>query len=622
MTKLIGGNYQFIKVLGITELAHTYLVADLQIPGHPQCVIKRLKLPGKYPKTLELILNLLEKKAVLLEKIGQHNGIPETINFFAEEQEFYLVREYIPGRSLGTEIVPGNPLSEQEVIYILQEILEILIFARRNKVIHHSIKPTNIIRHHPEGKLVLTDFGTIEDTIRQIIHSQGGNGKAAKNNSSYLSDLEFDNKVPDNIDIYGLGVTAIQALAGFSQEEFKDFKNISWRERIEVREEFAGILTKAINPQRKKSYQTPEEMLEDLQNLLNLESILPLKADLVPENNPSNRNSFPLPTSLLVGLIAMAGILGTAYSSGLPQKLLARYYFNQGIKQEQEEQELQALKKYNTVIKMQPNHSRAYYRRGMIRSNQGEFKGALGDLTKAIEINPEDEEVFYQRGNLRFNLGDVQGAKVDYSQAIKLDSQLVAAYVNRGSVYAEMGNEEKAVEDYSQAIKLDPKLTEPYLNRCFSRSNLGDQKGAIADCTEAISLSPDDVLAYQNRGLAHRRLGDVQAAIADYNIAIQLDDSDADPYYNRGLARSDLEDFQGAIADYTEAIARNEEHALAYYERGLAYQTLGDVEAAKEDFETTSQKCLDLSQLGCYKDAQYKLESLYREQATGNGERK
>ncbi|MGB5971270.1 MAG: tetratricopeptide repeat protein [Spirulinaceae cyanobacterium] len=610
MTKLIGGNYQFIKVLGMAELVHTYLVADLHIPGHPQCVVKRLRLPGKYPKTLELIFNLLEKKAALLEKVGCHDGIPETIAFFTENQEFYLVREYISGRSLGEEIVPGNPLSEQEVIYILQEVLEILIFARQNRVTHHSIKPTNIIRHHPDGKLVLTDFGTIEETIEQIIHSQGGNGQVAKEVSLYTPPQDATGKISDNRDIYALGITAIQALVGLPTEELPELKNDSWCDGINVRDELAAILNKAIHPERKESYQTPKEMWEDLQALPDSESVLALETELPPEKNTSSQNSLRLPTSLIMGVIAMIAILGTAYSSGLPQKLLARYYFNQGIRYEKENQELPALKNYNTVIQMQPNHSRAYYKRGLIRSGQGEFKTALADLTKALEINPEDAEAYYQRGNLRFQLGDIQGAEADYSQGIKLDPKLVAAYVNRGSVYAEMGNEEKAVADYSQAIKIDPQLAEPYLNRCFSRSNLGDQKGAIADCTEAISRSPDDVLAYQNRGLAYRRLGDIQGAIADYNIAIQLDDSDGDPYYNRGLSRSDLEDFPGAIADYTEAIKRNEDHALAYYERGLTYQALGNVEAAKKDFQTTSQKCLDLSQLGCYKDAQYKLESL------------
>ncbi len=610
MTKLIGGNYQFIKVLGMAELVHTYLVADLHIPGHPQCVIKRLRLPGKYPKTLELIFNLLEKKAALLEKVGCHDCIPATIAFFAENQEFYLVREYISGRSLATEIVPGNPLSEQEVIYILEEILEILIFARQNRVIHYSIKPTNIIRHHPDGKLVLTDFGTIEDTIEQLMHSQGENVQLTKEESLYTPPPEIRGKVADNSDIYALGITAIQALVGLSTEELKELKNISWRDRIEVRDELAAILNKAIHPQRKESYQTPQEMLEALQDLPNSDSALALETQVPTAKKNSRQNSLQLPTSLLIGVIAIIAIFGTAYSSGLPQKLLARYYFNQGIKSEKENQELQALKNYNTAIAMQPNYSRAFYKRGLIRSSQGELQAALANLTQAIEINPEDAEIYYQRGNLRFQLGDVQGAEVDYSEAIKLNPQLVEAYVNRGSVYAEMGKEEKAVEDYSQGIKIDPQLAEPYLNRCFSRSNLGDQKGAITDCTEAISLSPDDVLAYQNRGLAHRRLGDIQSAIADYNIAIQLDDSDADPYYNRGLARSDLKDFQGAIADYTEAIKRNEDHALAYYERGLAYQTLGNIEGAKEDFQTTSQKCLDLSQLGCYKDAQYQLESL------------
>jgi hypothetical protein len=61
--RLLGGRYQFIQVLGSGENRQTLLVADVHYAGHPNCVIKQLKLPTRNPTTLKFILSLLRKKA-------------------------------------------------------------------------------------------------------------------------------------------------------------------------------------------------------------------------------------------------------------------------------------------------------------------------------------------------------------------------------------------------------------------------------------------------------------------------------------------------------------------------------------------------------------------------------
>ncbi|HBB34236.1 MAG TPA: serine/threonine protein kinase [Cyanobacteria bacterium UBA8803] len=621
MGRLLGGHYQFIKVLGSGELGQTYLVADVHLPGHPHCTVKEIRLPTQNPRTRKFIINLLKKKSEILQRLGQHEQIPQLLTYFEENQDFYLVQEFIPGEPLTAEIVSGDPLSEEWAIEILQEILEILVFIHAHGVIHGNIKPSNIIRRYADGKLVLTDLGVVKDANSHILESRGQlesnlSNAAHQQRSTGLSQEQLQ----VNIDLYALGIIVIQALTGLSQHDLANLKRatngrggaIYWRDRARISPALAAILHKMIHLDNQQCYHRAATVLADLRRITDgapiTELFLPPVTEL-KQLSKSNPRRSPLAIIGTFVPIVVTGLV-VAYALRLPHNLMAQYFLHQGKTEEHRGKDRQAIERYTKVLELQPNNDSAYDQRGRIYSRLGESQKALADFSKAIQLNPRKERAYYQRGNIRWQLGDRQGAKDDYTQALQIDPTLTAAYVNRGSVLADLGDEKAAVKDYTQAIELEPNLAAAYLNRCLSRSNLGDQRGAIADCTQAINIRPNHAFAYQNRGLARRRRGDVRGAIEDYNVAIQLAPEDADPYYNRGLARQELGDIQGAIADYTQAIERNSNHALAYYDRGLARANLGNRQDAIADLQQAAKLCLDLGRLGCYEDAQYQLNQL------------
>lgn len=62
-----------------------------------------------------------------------------------ENEEFYLVQEFIDGHPLNQEITPGKRLSESYVIALLQNILEPLAFVHQQGVILNPIAKTHLL---------------------------------------------------------------------------------------------------------------------------------------------------------------------------------------------------------------------------------------------------------------------------------------------------------------------------------------------------------------------------------------------------------------------------------------------------------------------------------------------
>lgn len=615
-TKLLGGRYQLIKVIGYSGARETYLVADVKIPGYPKYVIKCLPLTNQNPHDIKYILEILESKVEILEKIADSQHVCKTIANFAEKSNFYLVREFIPGHSLATEIDEAKKFSESQLIVILKEILAILVNLREHNLIHSRLNPFNIIRHHLDRKLILTDLGVVEEAHAQITYPSK---KLAQIdhilNQIYLPPEQKQLQPAENSDIYGLGMLAIHSLTGLSTNSLLKLKRTSlahkrtdiWHQQASVSPQLAGIIDRMVHFDSQQRYQKVEEVLADLY------AVKTPKVRVKPLPKNSKSQSFfclPRPKNIYLApmfAIALLAIPTAIYAPQIRTIMLYKNELNQGQNKENSGEDRLAIEHYSQAIDLDPNNSEAYYRRGLTYYNLHEDRLALADLTKAIQFEVQDAQIYYKRGNVRFTMGDRQGAIADYTTAVQLNPKLIDAYINRGFVYADLGNELAAIEDYSQAIKLDGSDPDVFLNRCLAFSNQGDQEAALLDCTKAINLQPNHAFAYQNRGLVRRRQKDFSGAIEDYNVAIKLSPHDGDPYYNRGLTREDLGDLQGAIADYTEAIRLDPNHALARYNRGLLYTQLGNHRVAKADFQQAAKLCLDMGRIGCYEDAQYQL---------------
>ncbi len=144
--KLLGGRYQVVRILGIGGFGQTYAAEDIHRPGSPKCVVKHLKPASSNSNFLESARRLFQSEAETLEKLGNHDQIPRLLAYFEEDQEFFLVQDFIEGHSLSAELQPGQIWTESQVCGFLQEVLGILEFVHGNGVIHRDIKPNNLIK--------------------------------------------------------------------------------------------------------------------------------------------------------------------------------------------------------------------------------------------------------------------------------------------------------------------------------------------------------------------------------------------------------------------------------------------------------------------------------------------
>ena len=231
----LAGRYHIIKYLGGGGFGQTYLAEDKKRSGNLRCVVKQLKPQFTDPQTLSIARRLFKTETDTLHQLGTHPQIPELLDHFEENQEFYLVQELIEGIDLSKEIPPGQRLSESEVMAILQEIVEILVFVQQHKVIHRDIKPANLMRRNSDGKIFLIDFGAVKQISTQIGNTTGQTPPTICIGTGGYMPAEQNNGQPNfGSDIYAVGMTGIEWLTGILPHELPKDANgeIIWRDRV------------------------------------------------------------------------------------------------------------------------------------------------------------------------------------------------------------------------------------------------------------------------------------------------------------------------------------------------------------------------------------------------------
>ncbi len=257
MNIVVDGRYQIIKRLGKGGFAHTYLAKNLTAPGEPQCVVKQLRPRVEHPRMLQLF----KLEAAILARF-KHSQIPQTVECFEHQGDFFLVQDFVAGDDLSKEFTIGHQWSEAKVVQFLQEMLQVLDYVHQKQAIHRDIKPANIIRRWDNGRLCLIDFGAVQDLAADSSPTVVGT-------PGYHAPEQAEGVATFSSDIYALGMTAIQFLTGqYPLHLAKDAEGaVSWRGLTNISDRLATILEGMTQVNQIDRYICTSAVLDDLNTL-------------------------------------------------------------------------------------------------------------------------------------------------------------------------------------------------------------------------------------------------------------------------------------------------------------------------------------------------------------------
>jgi serine/threonine protein kinase len=584
-TPIIGKRYKLIAQLGVGGFGQSFLAQDLHLPDCPRCVVKRLLLKTNDIKHLKTARRLFDTEARVLYQLGSHDQIPSLYAHFEENQEFYLVQEFIEGQSLTRQIAKGKPWPEERVIILLRDILEILTFVHQQNVIHRDIKPSNLIRRHQDGKLVLIDFGAVKQVSVKLadLDSEIAESTIVVGTHGYIPNEQLAGRPRFCSDVYAVGIVGIQALTGIAPKllgEIAETGELEWRSHVPgVSPELAEVIDRMVYYDFRDRFPTAIETLDALKTLpTKLFSFADLEPDsALWENDESD---------------ATVHFKSDLFETDLTQKEADAAEGHTPPKESLHHEETLT---FGDSSSNPENGSLSQLQPAQL-SGQAIPSGRPGEWLKWLGVPAVGLAIAaLALWSLKFNSGSHSPSQTASSlnSAVKSSPapapspsispspspkpETPLAQANR---LLKQRQYSKSLAAFNQATQLNPDKAEAYWGRCESYNGLKQPDSAIVACNDALSLNPDYAKAYWSKGRAYRQQGRILEAMRMFEEATLIDPSLADAWVDRGSALQEVGRSEEAISALDQAIYLNRNSAEAWSLRGAALWNLGRYDQA------------------------------------------
>jgi len=255
------GKYEILRSLGSGGFGSVYLARDTWLD-----IKVAIKVPHKQSQELYKLLKEPRLQAAL-----NHPNIVRVLAAEKEKDVFFMVMEYVKGKSLEKILEKEKILDWEKAVDIIKQIAYGVDHAHKNKIIHRDLRPSNILISE-EGTVKITDFGT-SAWLNSSPYAPTRIGSPP-----YMAPEQFLGKASYPSDIYSIGCIFYEMLVGrppiFDPDPFKILEKAQQGKvtpprlkNMRVPKEIDALIMKCLAPRVEDRIQTAHEIINELSKI-------------------------------------------------------------------------------------------------------------------------------------------------------------------------------------------------------------------------------------------------------------------------------------------------------------------------------------------------------------------
>lgn len=534
--QMINDRYEIIKSIGEGGMANVYLAYDTILDRRVAIKVLRGDLSND-----EKFVRRFQREALSASSLS-HPNIVEMYDVGEDNGIYYIVMEYIEGKTLKQLIKKRGALTLSEAIDIMLQITDGISQAHDSYIIHRDLKPQNIMIKE-DGTIKITDFG-----IAMALNStQLTQTNSVMGSVHYLPPEQASGKGSTiRSDIYSMGILFYEILTGtlpFKGDNAVEIALKQMRDEIPsvrkknpaIPQSVENVILKATAKNPKNRYSDAKEMHADLLTVLNDDRINEAKLVFKYPEHEVDENTKTIST--------------------------IKTKTDQKLKNEDNEEVANIIEPDDKVIK---KTNKVIWILGSIFALLAIILVSvflilpyftkipdvkIPDVSNMTVIDAENE---LKKNGFEVELETVkeESEKIEKGKVIKTDPQ-AGRTIKKGSsitLYESLGKETYTVEDYtgSNYIEIQTLLKSVYglevtvekkdvdTSKEYNEQEIVDQSvkaGTVLGKGDSITLYIPNILeGYPNMVEEEWTIDDVEAFCTKYNVTLKIDYKETSDY--------------------------------------------------------------------------------------------
>ena len=268
--RILGNRYEIIEKIGGGGMALVYKARCQLLNRYVAVKILRAEFTsdedfiGKFKRESQAAASLSHPNIVNIYDVGNEDN-----------EVYYIVMEYVKGKTLKQVIKEKGTIEADECINISKQIALALQHAHMNHIVHRDIKPHNILITD-DGRVKVTDFGIARAATSSTVTNTG----SVIGSVHYFSPEQARGGYTDEkSDLYSLGIVMYEMSVGRVPFEGESPISIALKHIHEdatppsiinknIPKALEDIILKLIQKDQLKRYNSAKEILEDLNQAL------------------------------------------------------------------------------------------------------------------------------------------------------------------------------------------------------------------------------------------------------------------------------------------------------------------------------------------------------------------
>ena len=262
---IFAGRYRLERKLGSGGMADVWLAEDQELGR--KVAIKMLH--ERYANDTQFV-ERFRREATHAAGLS-HPNVVSIFDRGETDGSYYIVMEYVEGRTLKELLVTRGPCPVPVAISYVRQVLAALRYAHRNGIVHRDIKPHNVLVDH-EGRVKVADFGIARAGSSQMTEAGSIIGTA-----QYLSPEQARGApVDESSDLYSTGIVLYELLTGdlpfngetpveIAMKHLSQVPSAPSSIRPEIPRDLDLVVLRALAKEPAERYRSAKEMDRDLE---------------------------------------------------------------------------------------------------------------------------------------------------------------------------------------------------------------------------------------------------------------------------------------------------------------------------------------------------------------------